>query len=124
MLTDNGYASEREVKRLSSRGMEVLVAVASEDRRRNWDFRPRGAPKPDRPVKAPWPQDMDGKMRRPENRKLYRLRKQTVEPVFGIMKHGMGFGRFLLRGKEKVETKWELMALAYNCKRLYNLMRA
>ena len=36
----------------------------------------------------------------------YRLRKQTVEPVFGIVKEAMGFRRFLLRGLGKVEGEW------------------
>jgi hypothetical protein len=33
---------------------------------------------------------------------LYKLRKQTVEPVFGIIKEVMGFRRFSLRGQAKV----------------------
>jgi hypothetical protein len=36
---------------------------------------------------------------------LYRLRKQTVEPVFGIIKEVMGFRRFLLRGRGKVSLE-------------------
>ena len=59
-----------------------------------------------------------------ENRERYRLRKQTVEPVFGIVKEAMGFRRFLLRGLEKVEGEWALVALAYNCRRLNSLMVA
>ena len=37
-----------------------------------------------------------------EGRDLYALRKQTPEPVFGIIKSVMGFRQFLLRGLEKV----------------------
>ncbi len=59
-----------------------------------------------------------------ENRANYGLRQQTVEPVFGVMKHAMGFRHFMLRGKDKVTTEWQLLALAYNCKRLHNMMRA
>ena len=32
---------------------------------------------------------------------LYQLRKQTVEPVLGIIKEVMGFRRFRLRGRGK-----------------------
>jgi hypothetical protein len=32
----------------------------------------------------------------------YKLRQQTVEPIFGIIKSVLGFRQFLLRGKEKV----------------------
>jgi len=52
---------------------------------------------------------------------LYKLRKQTVEPVLGIIKEVMGFRRFSLRGKDKVETEWHLVCLCYNLKRLFNL---
>ena len=60
-------------------------------------------------------------MARAEQRAPYRLRKQTVEPVFGIVKQAMGFRQFLLRGLEKVEGEWALVTLVYNCRRLHNL---
>ena len=50
--------------------------------------------------------------------------KQTVEPVFGVVKHAMGFRQFMLRGLAKVEGEWKLVTLAYNMKRLHNLKRA
>ena len=40
VLADNGYATETEVKALTDRGLEVLVAVGGGDRRRQHDFRP------------------------------------------------------------------------------------
>jgi hypothetical protein len=49
-------------------------------------------------------------------RVLYKLRQQTVEPVFGIIKQAMGFRRFSLRGHAKVSLEW---ILAYNLKRLH-----
>jgi transposase len=52
---------------------------------------------------------------------LYRLRKQTVEPVFGIIKEVMGFRRFMLRGRAKVESEWTLVCVSYNLKRLFTL---
>jgi hypothetical protein len=51
----------------------------------------------------------------------YKLRQQTVEPVFGIIKSVLGFRRFLLRGWEKAKLEWTLVSLAYNCKRLHRL---
>jgi hypothetical protein len=50
----------------------------------------------------------------------YKLRQQTVEPVFGIIKSVLGFRQFLLRGKEKVRLEWQLVCLAYNLKRLHH----
>jgi hypothetical protein len=49
----------------------------------------------------------------------YKLRQQTVEPVFGIIKSVLGFRQFLLRGKEKVGLEWKLVCVAYNLKRLH-----
>jgi hypothetical protein len=54
-------------------------------------------------------------------RALYGLRKQTVEPVFGLIKHVMGFRRFSLRGLVGVQGEWTLVTLAWNVKRLHVL---
>ena len=54
-------------------------------------------------------------------KQLYGLRKETVEPVFGIIKQAIGFRQFLLLGKEKVSLEWILVSTSYNLKRLFNL---
>jgi hypothetical protein len=54
-------------------------------------------------------------------RKLYAQRKQTIEPLFGIIKETMGFRRFRLRGLLKVGIEWTLVTLAYNLKRLFHM---
>ncbi|MBE7567980.1 transposase, partial [Acidithiobacillus sp. HP-11] len=51
-------------------------------------------------------------------RSVYRLRKQTVEPVFGIIKSVMGFRQFSLRGLRQVQGEWSLVCLAWNIKRM------
>ena len=124
VLADNGYATGTEVAELENRGLEVLVAVETEDRRREHDFRPEQPEKPVKEPKADWLKRMQEKMESDENRAHYRLPKQTVEPVFGIVKEAMGFRQFLLRGLEKVEAEWALVTLAYNCKRLNNMRLA
>ena len=126
VLADSGYATGSEVAELERRGLEVLVAVGTEDRRRAHDFRPPPEDGPeDKPEpKADWIKSMKEKLGTESGRALYGLRKQTVEPVFGIVKEAMGFRRFLLRGLDKVEGEWALVALAYNCKRLNNMMLA
>ena len=124
VLADNGYATETEVDELTRRGMEVLVAVGGGDRRRQHDFRPERKEKPPKAPTAPWLVAMQEKLAQETHRASYRVRKHTVEPVFGIMKHAMGFRQFLLRGHAKVTGEWQLLALAYNCKRLHNLQLA
>ena len=122
VLADAGYATGSEVSELEGRGVDVLVATGAEGRRRRHDFRPEPPPKPAKEPRAEWIKAMQEKMELPENRAHYRLRKHTVEPVFGIVKQAMGFRQFLLRGVEKVEGEWKLVTLAYNCRRLHRLM--
>ena len=123
VLADSGYANGQEVKRLERRGTEVLAATETEGCRRH-DFRPPVEPRPCPTVRAEWIAAMRAKMAQPGERALYRLRRQTVEPVFGIVKQSMGFRQFLLRGLNKVQGEWVLVMLANNCKRLHNLTLA
>ncbi len=120
-LADNGYANGDEVAALAESGIEALVATGAEGRRRRYDFRPAKAKGPPKAPKADWLKAMAAKLQSAEGRALYRLRQQTVEPVFGIIKNVLGFTRFSLRGLDKVDGEWELVALAYNCKRLHRL---
>ena len=90
-----------------------------------YDFRPaKPSGKPPREGKAPWRIAMQEKLKTEEAKAKYKLRKCTVEPVFGIIKNILGFNRFSLRGIEKVKLEWLLVTLAYNCKRLCNLKAA
>ena len=61
---------------------------------------------------------MEYRLHTPEGKALYAKRKSTVEPVFGIIKHVMGFRHFLLRGLQAVQGEWTLVCIAYNLKRL------
>jgi transposase len=49
-------------------------------------------------------------------------RKALVEHPFGTIKRALGYDHFLLKGLEKVRTEWSLIALAYNLKRVLNLV--
>ena len=59
-----------------------------------------------------------------DGKALYALRKQTPEPVFGIIKSVMGFRQFSLRGLEKVRGEWSLVTMAWNMKRMFVLCPA
>ena len=61
---------------------------------------------------------MKHRLKTVQGRKLYGLRKQTVEPVFGIIKAVMRFRQFLLRGLTAVRGEWSLVAMAWNFKRM------
>jgi hypothetical protein len=57
-------------------------------------------------------------------RALCALRKQTIEPVFGIIAQVMGWRRVSLRGLAQAAGEWTLAALARNIKRLHVLRAA
>ena len=123
-LADKGFASEKPVQTLQAAGIEVLIPMTSESawQERRHDFRPKRSPATNTakeiPYQMPWVKAMTETMKTDEARRLYRLRKQSVEPVFGIVKQAMGFRQFLLRGMEKVDLEWRLVLCAYNLKRL------
>jgi hypothetical protein len=53
----------------------------------------------------------------------YALRKQLAEHPFGTIKRWFGYTHFTLKGLTKVRTEWSLITLAYNLKRVLNLVR-
>jgi hypothetical protein len=52
----------------------------------------------------------------------FKLRKQLAEHPFGTIKRWMGYTHFLLKGLQKVRVEWSLITLAYNLKRVLNLV--
>jgi transposase len=121
VLADNGYANGEEVSSLAEADIEVLVATGTEGHRRLHDFRPSKTERPAKEPKTEWLLDMAAKLASEEGRALYKLRQRTVETVFGIVKSVLGFTHFSLRGLDKVAGEWDLVSLAYNCKRLHKL---
>ena len=124
VLADTGFASGEAVATLEAQGIEPLVAIGRTQPHRPYDFRPPPKPKTTRRVTEPWRVTMLEKLETPDAKARYARRKQTVEPVFGIIKSALGFTRFHLRGLAKVTSEWTLIALAYNCRRLHNLRLA
>jgi transposase len=61
-------------------------------------------------------QAMIERLETPEGRRLYSLRQQTVEPVFGNIKANMGLSRFGLHGREGAQSETWLICIAHNLK--------
>jgi len=109
---DADYCSDDNLRTLERRRIRGYVATGK---------RHHGYDSPDRvgPVvsKGRW-QAMRQRLRRGGHRSRYRLRKQTVEPVFGQVKGARGFRQFLLRGCTKVRHEWSLVCTAHNLLKL------
>ena len=52
-------------------------------------------------------------------RRLYRRRKQTVEPLFGNTNHNSGVYRFHRRGRIKVHLEWRLLMMTHNLTKVH-----
>ena len=61
-------------------------------------------------------------LRNEANEQLMAKRKEMVEHPFGTLKRSLGYTYFLLKGVEKVTAEFNLMCLAYNLKRVFNIL--
>ena len=116
LIADTGYCSENNVKVCEEAKIEPLIAVARQDHHPQW--RERFTEPAPLPADATPMQAMKHRLTTLAGRAAYAIRKQTVEPVFGIIKSVMGFRQFSLRGLRKVTGEWSLVCLAWNVKRM------
>lgn len=119
LLADSGYFSAANVTACAEANIAPLIAPGRERHHISWQQRFAAAPPaPEDPTPL---QAMVHRLATPEGRQAYALRKQTPEPVFGIIKSVMGFRQFLLRGLDKAKGEWTLVTVAWNVKRMFNL---
>jgi len=104
---DSGYYSEQNLEQLERAGIRGYIACGRRDKDGTWhgDVGPLG-------------RRMRGRIDQGGRQSRYRLRKQTVEPVFGIIKSVRGFRQFLLRGISNVSAEWSLLCAAHNILKL------
>ena len=122
LLADNGYYSEANVNACAEAEIAPLIALGRDRHHRSWKDRfAQAPPAPENPTPL---EAMRHRLASPEGRRTYGLRKQTPEPVFGIIKAAMGFRQFSLRGLDKVKGEWNLVTLSYNVKRMFALRPA
>ena len=115
LLVDTGYENIRQVVAVEAgHGLQVLCPPAQVANAKA-KARTPGRWRRERKVIR---QQLRERLQTPWGRKLYRLRRCTVEPAIGIIKRAMGFVRFGLRGLKKVKLEWQLVSLAFNCRRL------
>ena len=111
VLADSGYRSEEAFVELEEKGVEAVVALGRER---------KAQPSIDA-QHYPATARMAERLATAEGQALYRRRKVIPEPVFGWIKHIIGFRQFSLRGVAKVRGEWNLVCLATNVRRLWAL---
>lgn len=119
LIADTGFCSEKNILACEKSQVDPLIAVGRDAHHPNWHER-HTEPTPLQDNASPT-QSMAHRLKTKAGRALYALRKQTVEPVFGIIKSVMGFRQFSLRGLNKVSGEWRLVCLAWNVKRMAKL---
>lgn len=110
---DAGYLSEANLEAIEARGVRGYVALG---RRRHADAAAVGGRTV---VPGTRTAAMGLRLRRGGWRSRYRLRKQTVETVFGNIKGARNFDGFLLRGEANVAAEWSLACTAHNLLKLW-----
>jgi len=118
ILADSGYLSQSNVEQCTAARIEPLIAMGRSRHHVSWKQRFAAAPKSP-PESATPMQKMAHRLQTPRGRELYALRKQTPEPVFGIIKSVMGYRQCLLRGLENVSGEWNLVTMSWNIKRMF-----
>jgi len=119
VVADTGYFSSANVKACVEQNITPLIAVKREEHH----------PEPMARFTEPPPlkedvtevEQMRHLLLTMAGRALYAKRKCTVEPVFGIIKAILGFRQFSLRGLENVKGEFNLVAMAWNLKRMFVL---
>jgi transposase len=119
LLADNGYFSASNVTACDTADIAPLIATGRDAHHPSLTERFAAAPAaPQNPTPV---QAMAHRLKTPEGKQLYALRKQVPEPVFGIIKSVLGFRQFLLRGLVRVRGEWSLVTMAWNLKRMFAL---
>jgi len=119
LLADNGYFSDANVALCAAAQIDPMIAMGRQSHHPSLAERfAKAPPAPENPTPLA---AMSHRLQTPEGKKLYVLRKQIPEPVFGIIKSVMGFRQFLLRGLDQAQGEWSLVTMAWNMKRMYAL---
>jgi len=122
LLADTGYFSAGNVEACAKAGIEPVIAMGRQPHHPPLAERFEKTPEaPENPTPV---ESMAHRLKTPEGRALYALRKQTPEPVFGIIKSVLGFRQFSMRGLDKTRGEWSLVTMAWNLKRMFALKYA
>ncbi|MDR1967324.1 MAG: IS1182 family transposase [Burkholderiaceae bacterium] len=122
LLADNGYCSGANVMACTQAQIQPLLALKKQTH--HMPVLERFAPDGQQPQSMDPVVQMAYRLGTKVARALYALRKQTVEPVFGIIKQVMRWRQMSMRGLAKAQGEWNLVTMAWNIKRMHVLRAA
>jgi len=109
VTADAGFRSEANFAQLEARGIKAYISLGREGKLRAKTDCPPG------PATAA----MAARLATEPGKSRYRRRKAIVEPVFGWIKHVLGFRQFSLRGQAKAQAEWRMVCTAVNLRRMH-----
>ena len=118
-LADAGYWSEANIKVCSRPEMPELLIATTKDWKQRKAARERGCPRGRIPKGLSLRERMERKLLTKRGRALYKKRGVLVEPVFGQVKEGQGFRRFMRRGIRAASNEAGIIATAHNLLKLW-----
>lgn len=120
LLADTGYFSQANVEACVDATIKPYLAQQRQSHNPPLETRFQHEPEIDETTLPPV-EAMTHRLATKAGKALYGKRKSTVETVFGIIKHVLGFRQFQLRGLESVQSEWNLVCIGWNLKRMHIL---
>lgn len=119
VVADAGYGNKATYQYLAQQGITAFIPYGSYERDRM--LRNRGI----RTLPLSPDSELEGykatqrlRLETAHGKALLNRRRKDVEPTFGNIKRNLGFRHFLLRGRDKCELEFGLVALAHNLKKI------
>jgi hypothetical protein len=120
LLADTGYFSQGNVEACVDATIKPYIAQKRQSHNPPLEARFQHQPEIDETTLPPV-EAMTHRLSTKTGKALYGKRKSTVETVFGLIKHVLGFRQFQLRGLESVQSEWNLVCIGWNLKRIHAL---
>ena len=118
MVADAGYFREEiDLKRLEDK-VGTLHIATKKTYKHYKAMKEQRAPRGRIPKGISVRERMERRLLTKEGKRIYKLRSQTIEPVFGQIKRNLGVDSFLRRGLRTVKSEWDLVCAAFNLKKL------
>jgi len=111
---DSGYYSQANVEHALAKGVDPYIATGRLKHHETAKAT-RG-----KPLATMTPKErMARKLATKRGAQIYSRRKTIPEPVFGQIKEARGFRRFSMRGLEKAQGEWAIVATVHNLLKLW-----
>ena len=122
LLADAGYYSKNNVEACGKHGIVPVISMRNHRRTQESEGKSsKPVTKAASAKKKTAVDEMKEFLETDKGKALYARRKSTVEPMFGVIKHVLGFRQFLMRGIKAVSGEWSLVCIGYNLKKMFVL---